>query len=188
MRVSRQDLALMLGVKSNGIVRRTKCCLTKLALECSGALECGKRGETAWSTYRRATAPLLSDTQRTRLGQSALTELHVVSLLRVSGSYLFRCCCYSCGLGVCYEGARPLCLGCSLGSAGLVGHLCCQGGLSFWCPEIVNNRQQSLSEWGPFTHLLLHLFSALAIYLKMQFYHATWIKVQLKTLLFSLHS
>lgn len=71
----------MPGVKNNGIVRRPKCCLTKLTLERFGLLECGKKGENAWSTYRRAIAPPLSDTRRTRLCQSALTELHAASLL-----------------------------------------------------------------------------------------------------------
>lgn len=50
--VSRQDLVRMLGLKQINkqvIDCRPKCCLTRLALENSGELECGKGGETAWS-------------------------------------------------------------------------------------------------------------------------------------------
>lgn len=142
--VSRQDLVLMLAVKNNVIVHRPECSLTKLALENSGALECGKGGETAWSTYRRTTAPLLSDTRCTSLCQNTLTELHAASPLRANGYDLFRSCYMlyegSQESGLCHRlfaGRRhPLRIGCSLGSADPVGHLCCQGGLSFWWPEI----------------------------------------------------
>lgn len=133
-----------LGVKKkNVIVCRPKfCTTTKLTLENCRELECGKEGETAWNIYRRTAAFLLSDTQHTSLRQRGLTELHAAPLFQPIGYDPLRCC--YCGLGVCFEGIRdfgihqffdgrrhPLHLGWSLRSAGLVGHLCCLGSLSF---------------------------------------------------------
>lgn len=129
------------------IACRSKFCMTKLTLENCGELECGKEGETAWNIYHRTAAFLLSDRQHTTLHQSGLTELHAAPLLQPIGYNPLHCC--YCGLLVCFEGVRdfgihqffdgrrcPLHLGWSLGSADLVGHLCCLGSLFFYWPEI----------------------------------------------------
>lgn len=139
-----------------------------LALENSGELECGRVGETVWSIRCRTAAPLLCDTRRTNLCQTDLTELHATRFLRTMGDGLLHCCGSGLHL-VCYEvaqdfgiyhrlldrGRRRRLLGCSLGSAGPLGHLCYQGGLSFYWPETWDSRrEQPVPELGPSTKFL----------------------------------